>query len=110
MAIPDLRFKTGSISLKSFEQGFLYVSRRSQAPVLQSHPHRQILVLAQKHTYFSVAINRPRFCQGERGCRKVAFNQVQQQTEHLGHCNIAEMHFKTLSQSIKTMILRESRD
>lgn len=35
--------------------------------------------------------------------------QMQQQMEHLGHCNIAEMHFKTLSQDIEAMILRQSR-
>lgn len=65
MAIPPLRLQTGSLSQKPFEQGLLYLTQ-SKAPVLQSHPHNTILMLAQKHTYFNMAINKPRDCQGHR--------------------------------------------
>lgn len=109
MAIPDLRFKTGSVSLEVFWIRISLFEQKVSGPSSAVTSSQADSHACTEARLFQSGYKQAQVLPGRAGLQKDGL-QMQQQMEHLGHCNIAEMHFKTLSQNIKTTILRESRD
>jgi len=96
MAIPDLRLKTGSISLEVFWTRISLFEQQVSGPSpantsSQADPH----ACTEAHS-LPCGYKQAQVLPGQAGLQKGSL-QMQQQMEHLGHCNIEEIHFKMLS-------------